>query len=604
MAMMNIPSLKREVRERYENTYCESKRLLNYSEIVNAGYAKEVSNDDLPNTDIVGNAIASYRKNDGKLYFSYTDENVHTILNGATGSGKTTGFIENNIYFLSEKKNKANLFITDPKGELFSRHAKRLRKNGYRVYILNFCDINHSNSWNPLLELYDMWQKRDKLASSITYHESTDELMSGSLKIQGSLKEFSASGFWSVDNLAFPTEEKAEQYVTAQQATIESEVSTIVRQIANTCIPDDLTSQKDPIWMMGAKQLLQGMIYSLLEDSTFDASGLSRECFNLKTLNDYYRTIRSESIDLRSNCVKPLLDTRVLNHKSLYDESIRNMQPFFENNINTARSYLGVFEGAMSDYFNVQSYTLFNETTIDVESEDTPFAVFLTTKDYNETDYRIAALFIDFVYRIMVAKADLRGSVKRETQFILDEFANIPPLTSFGSKISTSRSRNVWFSMVIQSYAQLSSKYDEATAMNINDNSYNHIFLGSPNFETKQRFSRESGKRSIASLSSVLDPDDNKVVEIPVVTISDLDNIQSGYAYMRIKNKPILYSKFERSYECAEFETTNTTTPEEMGFASTPYNHEKYRYDYLFSGKTMYNYVLQRQQKSSSSFVF
>lgn len=605
MSAINIPSLKREVSERYINKYCESKKLLNYSEFIQAGYAKEISNDDLSKTDIVGNAIASYRKDDGKLYFSYIDDNNHVILNGGTGSGKTTGFIENNIYFLSEKKNKANLFITDPKGELFSKHAKRLRKNGYRIHILNFCDINHSDSWNPLVELYELWQKQDRLGTSMVYHSSTDDLLSENIKIQGDLKEFnSTGGFWTVEDLAFPTEESAERYVIDEQARLRSDASEIIVQISHDLIPDKLQSKIDSSWMMGAQQILQGLIYCLLEDSTYDGSGLGKDNFNIKTLSEYYRKIRNQVIDTKRNIMTSMLDTTVLNHKSLFDDSIANMQAYFENCMNTARSYLGCFENAMCKYFNIKSYTLFNQTTIDVKSDDVPYAVFLSTRDYEESDYHIAAIFIDYVYRLMVTTADLGDCIKRETHFVLDEFANIPPLMSFGSKISTSRSRNIWFNMVIQSYSQLSSKYDADTATNINDNSYEHIFLGSPNFETKQRFSRECGKMSVPALSSVLDPDDNKVVEMPVVPISDLDNIQPGYAYIRIKNNPILYSRFERSYECDEFETSNTTTPEEMGFVSTPYNDEKFRYDYLYSDETMEDYVSNQYKKSPVDLLF
>ena len=40
-----------------------------------------------------------------------------------------------------------NLFVTDPKGELFEHNARHLDENGYRIFLLNFKDITRSNKW-------------------------------------------------------------------------------------------------------------------------------------------------------------------------------------------------------------------------------------------------------------------------------------------------------------------------------------------------------------------------------------------------------------------------------------------------------------------------
>ena len=70
-----------------------------------------------------------------RLRFYYLP-NYHELYIGTTGSGKTTGCIEPQIRAVSAQKNKANLFISDPKGELFAHNARHLKENGYQLFLL------------------------------------------------------------------------------------------------------------------------------------------------------------------------------------------------------------------------------------------------------------------------------------------------------------------------------------------------------------------------------------------------------------------------------------------------------------------------------------
>ncbi|MBR2432842.1 MAG: hypothetical protein IKB23_07995, partial [Clostridia bacterium] len=53
----------------------------------------------------------------------------HELYVGGTGSGKTSGCVEPQLRAISSQKNKPNLFITDPKGELYDRNAEHLQDN-------------------------------------------------------------------------------------------------------------------------------------------------------------------------------------------------------------------------------------------------------------------------------------------------------------------------------------------------------------------------------------------------------------------------------------------------------------------------------------------
>lgn len=79
---------------------------------------------------------------------------THTLVIGTTGSGKTTTFVNPAIQILAESKTKPSMLISDPKGELYQLHAKKLKKAGYKVQILDLRNPYNSVRWNPLERAY------------------------------------------------------------------------------------------------------------------------------------------------------------------------------------------------------------------------------------------------------------------------------------------------------------------------------------------------------------------------------------------------------------------------------------------------------------------
>lgn len=71
----------------------------------------------------------------------------HTIVYGASGSGKTRGCT---LPLLMKKiaEGKESLIIVDPKGDLFERTYKFAVENRYTVRALNLLDLDHSDGFN------------------------------------------------------------------------------------------------------------------------------------------------------------------------------------------------------------------------------------------------------------------------------------------------------------------------------------------------------------------------------------------------------------------------------------------------------------------------
>ena len=72
----------------------------------------------------------------------------HTLVIGATGSGKTQTVIKPTVKFLA--KAGESMIITDPKGEIYESTAEMLRDKGYDVQVLNFREPQNGTCWNPL----------------------------------------------------------------------------------------------------------------------------------------------------------------------------------------------------------------------------------------------------------------------------------------------------------------------------------------------------------------------------------------------------------------------------------------------------------------------
>ena len=84
--------------------------------------------------------------------------------------------------------------------------------------------------------------------------------------------------------------------------------------------------------------------------------------------------------------------------------------------------------------------------------------------------------------------------------WLLDEFANCPPLNDIESIVSVSRSRGMRFHFFIQSFAQLDNVYGKDVAQIILDNS-GIQYLKTNTMSTAEEISKRLGKKTIEASS-------------------------------------------------------------------------------------------------------
>lgn len=96
-------------------------------------------------------------KIDSGGYYSYLGMNNniglnrHVLIYGATGAGKTFGFVE--PFILKTVQLGESLVIVDPKAELAELMSEYLKSEGYLVKMFNLLDMENSDAWNCLGEI-------------------------------------------------------------------------------------------------------------------------------------------------------------------------------------------------------------------------------------------------------------------------------------------------------------------------------------------------------------------------------------------------------------------------------------------------------------------
>lgn len=92
--------------------------------------------------------VIGMKKEKEKEYISCIEDDIHSIIIGATRSGKSRGIILESIWMRG--KTGGSMIISDPKGELFLYTNEYLKKQGYDVIPLDFRQPLKSKKYNYL----------------------------------------------------------------------------------------------------------------------------------------------------------------------------------------------------------------------------------------------------------------------------------------------------------------------------------------------------------------------------------------------------------------------------------------------------------------------
>ena len=116
-------------------------------EVVNA--TTKLSKGDIPKSGI------EVMYDDDSLYVDSSD--IHNMIIGATGSGKTQITVLPHIY--TSIMAEDSFIVNDPRGEIYEMMGGLAKEKGYKINVLNFVDTAKGNNFNPLYLPYQMYKK-------------------------------------------------------------------------------------------------------------------------------------------------------------------------------------------------------------------------------------------------------------------------------------------------------------------------------------------------------------------------------------------------------------------------------------------------------------
>lgn len=187
-------------------------------------------------------------------------------------------------------------------------------------------------------------------------------------------------------------------------------------------------------------------------------------------------------------------------------------------------------------------------------------AVFLIIHDEKTTYHSLLTVFLKQCYETLIEVAQTNGGkLSYRTNFILDEFANMPPLSDVDSMVSAARSRDIRFTFIIQNFAQLNDVYGKEIAETLKGNCGNLIYLISTEMAALEEISKMCGE--------VKSKEKDKTASTPLVTVSDLQKMKLFQAII----KRLRMNPFKTQYE-PDFKINWGIERKELAF---PYREKK-----------------------------
>lgn len=255
--------------------------------------------------------------------------------------------------------------------------------------------------------------------------------------------------------------------------------------IANTIVKGQGDGKSsDPFWDDMSEMLMKALIYYLKAVRPPEEQSLA-------SCSELVRTANNNGGD---NLLTNLMNQLPIDHPArMYYKNIEMLpEKTFGSVLGTLQSKLGKFDSR--EIAEVTSTDTIDFTSIG----KTKTVVFVISSDTHTAYDFLLTIFFSQMIQQLYDFADLNGgALPVPTYFILDEFANIGHIPDFDKKISTSRSRKISFSVILQNLDQLEAVYKEAHET-IMGNCDTHLFLGSNSQKTVEYFSKALGEKTIS----------------------------------------------------------------------------------------------------------
>ncbi|MGP8314180.1 VirD4-like conjugal transfer protein, CD1115 family [Enterocloster aldenensis] len=403
-------------------------------------------------------------------------DDVHTLMIGSAGVGKTAFFLYPNIEYACASG--MSFLTTDTKGDLYRNYAGIAKKYyGYEIAVIDLRNPTRSDG-NNLLHLVnqymDVYQKDRNHLAAKAKAEKYAKITSKTI-INSSGGDSASYG----QNAYFY--DAAEGLMTA-----------VILLIAEYCPPEK-------------RHIIS--VFKLIQDLLAPSGVKGKNQFQL------------------------LMEKLPPDHKAKWfaGSALNTADQAMASVMSTALSRLNAFLDSELEQI------LCFDTAIDAERFcNTKSAIFIVLPEEDTTKYFMASLIVQQLYRELLAVADEQGgTLKNRVMFYLDEIGTIPKIESLEMAFSAVRSRRCSIVAIIQSFAQLQKNYGKEGSEIITDNCQDSVFGGfAPNSESAELLSKHMGNRTVLSgyvSRGRNDPSQSlQMIQRPLMTPDEIKTLKKG----------------------------------------------------------------------------
>ena len=323
--------------------------------------------------------------------------------------------------------------------------------------------------------------------------------------------------------------------------------------LAMNILYDENAQNSDPFWEKTSADYFSGICLGLFEDAKENE-------INLNSVN-LFTTIGEEKCGPNSTYANEYFKTKDPTSPSYISASSTISAPS-----ETRGSILSVFKQKIRLFAARENLSEMLSHS-DFEFEDIgrkKTAVFIVIQDEKKTYHSLVTIFLKQCYETLVDYAQkCGGKLPYRTNFLLDEFANMPPLKDVDTMVSAARSRRMRFFFVIQNYAQLAEVYGKEKGDTIRGNCTNTVYLISTELAALKEISEMCGEIKVKTDKK--DKDGKAIEETrPLITVSDLQKLKKGEIILLRSRMDPFRTKLKMDYQIdwgAEDECDKATYP-------------------------------------------
>lgn len=494
--------------------------------------------ENLPQGIIIGCNITKIWKK--KKVTAVVDEgDVHALMIGAAGVGKTAKFLYPNIEYCCAS---GMSFVTsDTKGDLLRSYAPIAKKYyGYDISVLDLRNPTQSDGFNMLhmVNRYmDDYLQTDSLVSKAKA-EKYAKIISKTIMNSGGFDSANAgqnaffydSAEGLITSVILVISEFCSPYALLplqrqnKKEAIEKRLK-YIENMRNFCIENKVTflPQKDSA-RKEAETAEIVILFKPQKENDGEPETHHGEERHIISVFKLIQDLLGPSEVKGKSQFKLLMELLPEEHKARWmsGAALNTSEQAMASVLSTALSRLNAFLDS-----EIEQLLCF-ETKINTESFcKQKSAIFLIMPEEDDSKYFLISLIVQQLYREMLSIADeMGGKLPNRVMFFLDEFGTLPAIQSAEMMFSASRSRRISFVPIIQSLAQLEKNYGKEGKDIIIDNCQICIYGGfAPNSEAADVLSKILGERTVMTGSVSQGKDKSKSLQMtgrPLMTADEL----------------------------------------------------------------------------------